>query len=117
MTDVSASGASFLTSADRAPSVGDRIQLVEMFSQDRLVREENLRLPASARVVRIDPASGVTLQVAVRFEAGVSAGLPIGHPGRFVAECPEQRAAPASPPPPLSPGDPPGPALSVRLSG
>lgn len=69
MLDVSAGGASLLTAAEQAPPIGHRVGLLEMHTGDRMVREDGLPLPTSARVVRHDDAEGVTCRVAVRFEA------------------------------------------------
>jgi len=71
MLDVSAGGAAFLTAAGEAPPVGVRVELSEMPTGDRVVREDAQPLPRFARVLRHDEPVGVTRRVAVRFEADV----------------------------------------------
>ncbi len=101
MLDASAGGAAFLTGANAAPQVGDRLELSEMQTCDRLVREDAQTLPKYARVVRLDDRPGVTRQVAVRFEADADVDLDEspGPRSRSVAEC-QPPAAPGLPPMP-----------------
>lgn len=67
MLDISSSGAAFLATSEHAPRVGERLELAEMHSADRFVRDGALPLPPVARVVRVDESAGVTRRVAVRF--------------------------------------------------
>lgn len=99
MLNVSDSGAAFLTSAERAPQPGARIRCEEMFCRDRLVREEHLRLPALARVLRVDDERGITRRVAVRFEADVR--VEDSRPSRGVVCRQAVRPSHAPIPPPL----------------
>lgn len=69
MLNVSARGAAFLSIAGDAPHVGERIELSEMYSANRAVREAVFPLPPHARVLRVDDADGATRRVAVQFEA------------------------------------------------
>ena len=69
MLNVSARGAAFLAIAGDAPRVGERIELTELYSDNRAVREAAFPLPPHARVLRVDDADGATRRVAVRFEA------------------------------------------------
>lgn len=117
MLDLSAGGAAFLTESADAPAVGQRIELVEMQSRDRIVREDAGPLPMFARVLRHDDASGVTCRVAVRFEADAAVPLrPRVHQVDTMA-CPSAPGCPPVPPPALS--DPagrvsiPAPAIAV----
>lgn len=75
MLNMSAGGAAFLTATEHAPPVGTRLELSEMPTRDRLVREGAWPLPRYARVVRHDDEMGVTCKVAVRFEAECDAPL------------------------------------------
>jgi hypothetical protein len=99
MLDESAGGAAFLTAAEKAPPVGARLALAEMPTHDRLVREGAGPLPAFARVLRHDDATGLTRRVAVRFEADDRAVL--GACVRRVASavCPRLPSLPLPPPP------------------
>ncbi len=69
MLDLSAGGAALLTPFEKAPPIGDRIQLLEMPTHDPLVRDGAPPLPMFARVLRHDDSRGLTRRIAVRFEA------------------------------------------------
>ncbi len=58
-----------LTAACDAPPVGERVELVEMLTTDRMVRDGATNLPRFARVLRHDDMEGLTRRIAVRFEA------------------------------------------------
>ena len=75
MFNFSTRGAAFLTASENAPKVGDKIELLPMYSRDRLVREESPPLPVSGRVLRVSPEDGATRRVAVRFGPDVPAEL------------------------------------------
>ena len=75
MLDISSSGAAFLATNENAPRVGERLELAEMYSADRFVREGALPLPPVARVVRVDESAGVTRRIAVRFVSEVDVPL------------------------------------------
>ena len=75
MLNLSARGAAFLAAAEDAPNVGERLELGEMHSANRSVREAAIRLPSHARVLRVDDPDTPTRRVAVRFETGVSGPL------------------------------------------
>ena len=113
MFEFSDSAAAFLTAADNAPNVGQRLELAEMFSMDRLVREGCPGLPHFARVVRVGTGDGVTRHVAVRFEADDSVQLPASRPGQLVATCSERSLPPMPVPPPAANGMAAAPALMV----
>ena len=105
MLESAASSASFLTAASAAPALGARLQLVEMFSRDRLVREDGPELPRFARVVRVEEPDGATRRVAVRFEAESPARTAARQSDRSAATCSREPAVSAPPPPPLVPHD------------
>jgi hypothetical protein len=100
MLNTCTGGAAFLTAADEAPRIGQRLLLREMHCPDRFVRDGCPPLPASARVLRIDDQDGPTRRVAVRFEADVSAELE----QRRCQQCSTSRRQGKStpPPPPLA---------------
>lgn len=95
MLDMAPGGAAFLTAADEAPRIGQRVALVEMATADRLVREDAAPLPRRARVLRHDEGAGVTRRVAVRFEADARAPRRSARRGTVAAA----RSAPAAVPP------------------
>lgn len=103
MLDVSTRGAAFLTAAEEAPRVGERIELEEMLTTDRMVREGADALPGHARVVRHDPSEGITQRVAVQFEADAQEPLGGGREKLVAASLPLARAAAVPPPLPLAP--------------
>lgn len=113
MLDVSAEGAAFLTSAGKAPAVGERVELIEMLTRDRTVREAACPLPAYARVTRHDDSDGVVRRVAARFEADQPAPLhPIEDWGAAVPR--QQSGSPPILPPPAAET---GPALVDHAAG
>lgn len=75
MLDVCVEGAAFLTSASEAPEIGERVELIEMPTRDRMVREGAGPLPRYARVLRHDEQMGLTRRIAVKFEAEQRVGL------------------------------------------
>jgi hypothetical protein len=75
MLDESTGGAAFLTAATEMPPLGARVELSEMPTNDRMVRDGAGPLPQFARVIRHDTGDGLTRRVAVRFEADTSAHL------------------------------------------
>ncbi len=99
MLDMSAGGAAFLTAVDDAPSIGERIELIEMHTHDRLVREGAGPLPPFARVLRHDNSGGVTRRVAVRFESDEQACRRERVRRVAVAAAPESAVLPYGPPP------------------
>ncbi len=103
MIDMSVGGAALLTAADRAPAIGERVQLMEMYSHDRFVREGLSNLPLYGRVLRHDDTPGLTRRLAVRFEADDQAGLAHEQCTIVTAACPQAfRHSPF--PPPVSTG-------------
>ena len=84
MLNISSGGAAFLTAAEHAPRVGERLKLAEMYSAGRLVREGALPLPPVARVIRMDDSEGATRRVAVRFVSEIDSRLQAHrHRGHF----------------------------------
>ncbi len=75
MLNTSEGGAAFLAPTAEAPPIGQRIQLIEMPTRSRLVREDAGPLPPFARVVRHDEVDGITRRVAVQFETDMAARL------------------------------------------
>lgn len=114
MLDISAGGAAFLTPAEETPPVGRRLELSEMSTIDRLVRDDAGPLPRYARVVRHDSSRGVTQRVAVRFEVDVRAPLTVAEQREVTAA----RSEPAIPPalPPLVRLDAPATPLPLRTT-
>jgi hypothetical protein len=104
MLEIAGRSAAFLTAAADAPAAGARLRLVEMFSQDPMVREDSPVLPRFARVLRVDEAPGVTRRVAVRFEADADTPRPHEQTWRFVTARPQEPGWPM-PPPPLASKD------------
>jgi c-di-GMP-binding flagellar brake protein YcgR len=100
MLDISAGGAAFLTAAAETPPVGQRLELVEMQTMDRMVREDAQPLPAYARVLRHDPVEGETRRVAVRFETDQQA--PLARCERQTVVVSRSRPRMAPPPPPIA---------------
>ncbi len=88
MLDVSAGGAAFLVATKDAPSVGRRIELIEMQTRHRIVREEANPLPMYARVLRHDSLGDETLRVAVRFEADIESPLKVSEQRVDAVVCP-----------------------------
>ncbi len=103
MLDVSAGGAAFLTAAGEAPPVGVRVELTEMPTADRVVREDAQPLPRFARVLRHDEPLGVTRRVAVRFEADVESDEQTCR-ARTVRRARTIAIPPPVPPPAATPG-------------
>jgi hypothetical protein len=101
MLDVSTRGAAFLTAAPESPPVGARIELLEMQTPDRVVREGAGPLPRFARVLRHDEANGVTQRVAVQFEADARAGTAVRPKRVATMKCPQVPKAPRLAPPGL----------------
>lgn len=104
MLDMSAGGAAMLTSAQKAPLVGQRVELSEMVTPDRIVREGAAPLPRYARVIRHDDSAGELRRIAVRFEADQPAVARARERHTMTAVCP--RPPVAMPPPPPLPFDP-----------
>lgn len=75
MLDMSRGGAAFLVASDEAPPVGERVELIEMLTTDREVREGAMPLPRFARVLRHDGTGEPTQKVAVRFESDADVAL------------------------------------------
>jgi hypothetical protein len=75
MLNLSARGAAFLAAAEHAPGVGEWLELGEMHSANRSVREAAVPLPSHARVLRVDDPDTPTRRIAVQFETGVSETL------------------------------------------
>jgi hypothetical protein len=75
MLNLSTRGAAFLAAAEDAPDVGERLELGEMHSANRSVREAAAGLPSHARVLRVDDPDTPTRRIAVQFETGVSEPL------------------------------------------
>jgi hypothetical protein len=98
MLNLSAGGAAFLTAADDAPALGERLELLEMATTDRVVRNDARELPRFARVLRHDDSEGVTRRVAVRFEADVDASLAAGEQRGMSAARSEPTSSSAPPP-------------------
>ncbi|MCK4343586.1 MAG: PilZ domain-containing protein [Phycisphaerae bacterium] len=98
MLDVAAGGAAFLTAIDEAPPVGERVELLEMHTTDRMVREGAAPLPPFARVVRHDDSDGITRRVAVRFEADDEEPLEDIERKTTTACAPRCRVVPSLPP-------------------
>ena len=98
MLEMAGRSAAFLTATVDAPPPGSRLRLVEMHSQDRMVREGSPALPRFARVLRVDGAPGVTRRVAVRFEADADTPKPHAQTWRFVTSCPQEPGWPVPPP-------------------
>lgn len=74
MLNVSTGGGAFLASSAELPSVGERLELAEMYSAGHL--PGNMPgLPRHARVIRVDDPDGELRRVAVRFEAPVFSKL------------------------------------------
>ena len=73
MLDESIGGAAFLAAATEIPPLGARVELFEMSTNDRLVRDGAGPLPRFARVIRHDDGEGLTRRIAVRFAADTSA--------------------------------------------
>jgi len=69
LLNVSNGGAAFLATPADTPVVGEKIELEEMYSANRLVQEGAPPLPRHARVLRVEDPQGATRRVAVRFEA------------------------------------------------
>lgn len=107
MLDISTRGAAFLTPATEAPPVGARIELIEMQSSDRVVREGACPLPQFARVLRHDETRGVTCRVAARLEADSDAETDVGRYRIATMACPHLPTTPPLVPPPI-----PSPATS-----
>ncbi len=105
MLNLSNSGAAFLTATEHAPAVGDQVELLPMYSQDRLVREESPALPLVGRVVRLDCDDGTTRRVALHFPAQVPARLLWGRTDNAAVARPISRL-PAPLPPPARPSCP-----------
>ena len=101
MLNMSVGGAAFLTPVEAAPPIGTRIELLEMQSPDRLVRDDATPLPPFARVLRHDDTDGLTRRVAVRFESD-SAARAVSESNRAVRAS-RSRSRPVRPMPPLSP--------------
>jgi len=104
LLDISAGGAAALTAATTAPAVGERVELSEMTSPDRVVREEAVALPRYARVLRHDDGTGVTRRIALRFESHEPATEGVAWCRAVTAVCPRPPGAPPVPPP--LPSDP-----------
>ncbi|MEW6249790.1 MAG: hypothetical protein AB1716_04025 [Planctomycetota bacterium] len=104
MLDMAPSSAAFLTATADAPPVGEAIELIEMQTADRLVREDAALLPRWARVLRHDPDDGVTKRVAVRLESRPSA--PLSAPDKRVETIarPATKSRRTPPPMPALPG-------------
>lgn len=98
MLDVSAGGAALLTSADRVPPLGVRVELSEMHTTDPLVRAGAGPLPRFARVIRHDGEDGLTRRIAVQFEAQAEDGLAGRARQAALASQPRAQALPMSPP-------------------
>lgn len=75
MLNISAGGAAFLAASDVVPKIGDRIRLSEMFSTDRAIQDQALRLPLAARVLRVDDPNARVRRVAIQFETPVLSKL------------------------------------------
>jgi hypothetical protein len=103
MLNLSAGGAALLTDASRTPVVGQRVQLVEMYTHDQFVREGLGPLPRYGRVLRHDDNPGLTRRIAIRFEADDHAHLVQKHRAVLTATCPRTKLGPL-PPPPISTG-------------
>lgn len=116
MLDLSTRGAAFLAPAAEVPAVGARIELIEMLSPDRLVREGAGPLPPFARVLRHDDAQGVTRRVAVRFETDARAATDVRQQRTATMMCPQLPGAPPFVPPAISPPAKPRPGV-VGVSG
>jgi hypothetical protein len=100
MENVSDGGAAFLIEPEQAPQVGQRIELIEMTTRDRTVREDACPLPMYAVVVRRQDQEGATARVAVRFEVGAGVGDDAPrHDHAATARCVQ---APAPVPPPVA---------------
>lgn len=112
MLDMSIGGAAFLVDAVDAPPVGERIELLEMLTADREVREGSLPLPRFARILRHDEAQGITTKIAAQFES--DANVPLGEmmARRAAAFRLKTRIAPIAPPSPI--GTPPNTLRSAR---
>ncbi|HUU98740.1 MAG TPA: hypothetical protein VM487_23660 [Phycisphaerae bacterium] len=110
MLNLSARGAAFLAAAEDAPNVGERLELGEMHSANRSVREAAIRLPSHARVLRVDDPDTPTRRVAVRLETDVSGPLGADRRDDASAWCGEpctSRRGPRFPlPGPWRPADP-----------
>jgi hypothetical protein len=105
MLDESTGGAAFLTAATEIPPLGARVELSEMPTNDRMVREGAGPLPQFARVIRHDAGDGLTRRVAVRFEADTS--VRIGVPQQRTTTAARKAVAPTPPlPPPRAPSHP-----------
>jgi hypothetical protein len=103
MLDMSTRGAAFLTATAAAPSVETRIELIEMQTPDRMVREDAGPLPRFARVVRHDDASGLTRRIAVQFEADTRAETDACPHRVATMKCPRGHGVPPLVPPNLPP--------------
>jgi hypothetical protein len=105
-----ARGAAFLAATEDVPRVGERLELSEMHSANRAVREAAMRLPSHARVLRVDDPDTPTRRVAVRFETSVSGSLGADHRDDASAWCrgrwAPQRGRRSPPPGPWAPADP-----------
>ncbi len=103
MLNISAGGASFLTSADSVPAADARIALREMFAPNWLIRQLSAELPAVARVLRVEDEAGMTRRVAVRFESQVTAAQQVRSQRTGTAQRRATRPAPVPPPSAVQP--------------
>ncbi len=101
MLDMSRGGAAFMVESNEAPPIGERVELIEMLTADREVREGGMPLPRFARVLRHDCADEPTQKVAVRFETDAEVALDELVARRAQAFRLKSRIAPV--PPPVSP--------------
>ncbi len=99
LLDISAGGAAALTAEATVPAVGQRVELSEMNSPDRVVREETVALPRYARVLRHDEGSGITRRIALRFESPNPTLAGDEQRRAVTAVCPRPPGAPPTPPP------------------
>jgi hypothetical protein len=104
MLDIGIGGAAFLTASEQAPPVGQRLELYEMLTRDRLVREDAAPLPPFARVIRHDPSEGVTRRIAVRFEADAKQPTDANETRIMTAAAHEPQYIPLPPPVEIEPG-------------
>ncbi len=67
MLNIGPHGGAFLLASDQRPAVGQRLELSEMHTSSRVVREGACSLPCHAEVVRVESGESLTCQIAVRF--------------------------------------------------
>ena len=89
-----------LTAACDAPPVGERVELIEMQTTDRMVRDGATNLPRFARVLRHDDMEGLTRRIAVRFETNADEPRTTLKQRAATATMNRSRIAPIPPPSP-----------------